>query len=266
MLPGFRFLFVAIVLSMSTLIFGLGAAALLRSAHEEFVSLPSRRAPPEVVFAQRVETTTPTLALLRVDAPPVAPAGIAPATAPEAAPDQPAAAAMAAEPSSETSESDKAAAPGPAVSSEQKSEPADKPVEALVSADPPPRVEIAAPPAETEKPEAQAPQTRIASVQEPAPAAEPSAPPAPAVPPLDDGARAASLKIATLGGPAVTINPQLAAKSANAGKSAASAKRAQAKPRVKRRRIVRPRIAPPAPATLGFFDPAPTTGQRSRLN
>ena len=40
MLPGFRFLFTAIVLSMSVLIFGLGAAALLRAAHEEFANLP----------------------------------------------------------------------------------------------------------------------------------------------------------------------------------------------------------------------------------
>ena len=38
MLPGFRFLFAAIVLSMSVLVFGLGAAALLRAAHEEFAS------------------------------------------------------------------------------------------------------------------------------------------------------------------------------------------------------------------------------------
>ena len=40
MLPGFRFLFTAIVLSMSILMFGLGAAALLRAAHEEFANLP----------------------------------------------------------------------------------------------------------------------------------------------------------------------------------------------------------------------------------
>ena len=53
MLPGFRFLFAAIVLSMSILVFGLGAAALLRAAHEEFASMPSRRAPPEPVFAQQ---------------------------------------------------------------------------------------------------------------------------------------------------------------------------------------------------------------------
>ena len=50
MLPGFRFLFAAVVLTTSMLIFGLGVAALLRAAHEEFASIPSRRAPPETVF------------------------------------------------------------------------------------------------------------------------------------------------------------------------------------------------------------------------
>ena len=67
MLPGFRFLFAAIMLSMSVLIFGLGAAALLRAAHEEFVSLPTRRAPPEPIFARLDDDPPPTLALLRVD-------------------------------------------------------------------------------------------------------------------------------------------------------------------------------------------------------
>jgi hypothetical protein len=65
MLPGFRFLFAAIVLSVSVLVFGLGAAALLRAAHEQFASIPQRRAPPEPVFARRDEP--PTLALLRVE-------------------------------------------------------------------------------------------------------------------------------------------------------------------------------------------------------
>ena len=71
MLPGFRFLFAAIVLSMSVLVFGLGAAALLRAAHEQFASIPSRRATPEPVFAQPSEPPMPTLALLRFE-PPVA--------------------------------------------------------------------------------------------------------------------------------------------------------------------------------------------------
>ena len=67
MLPGFRFLFTAIVLSMSVLIFGLGAAALLRSAHEEFANLPSRRATPEPMFARLSDDPPTTLSLLRVD-------------------------------------------------------------------------------------------------------------------------------------------------------------------------------------------------------
>ena len=91
MLPGFRFLFAAIVLSMSILVFGLGAAALLRAAHEQFANLPSRRATPEPMFARLNDGPPPTLALLRVD-PPVAekPAENVPAAVPVTAPDIPA--------------------------------------------------------------------------------------------------------------------------------------------------------------------------------
>src|ERR1700749_3080560 len=70
MLPGFRFLFGALVLSLSILVFGFGAAALLRTAHEEFASAPAWRPAPETRFAQAQETTQttqPVLALLRVD-------------------------------------------------------------------------------------------------------------------------------------------------------------------------------------------------------
>ncbi len=67
MLPGFRFLFAAVMLSMSLLIFGLGAAALLRAAHESFASNSSWRAAPEVPFAQHPDTTLPVLATLRVE-------------------------------------------------------------------------------------------------------------------------------------------------------------------------------------------------------
>ena len=66
MLPGFRFLFAAIVLSTSVLVFGLGAAALLRAAHEEFASNPSWRAAPEPVFAQ-ANDPPPTLAMVRLE-------------------------------------------------------------------------------------------------------------------------------------------------------------------------------------------------------
>lgn len=75
MLPGFRFLFGAIVLSISILVFGLGAAALLRAAHDEFASNSSLRVAPEPKFAHRDEVPgepsrqleTPTLAVLRVE-------------------------------------------------------------------------------------------------------------------------------------------------------------------------------------------------------
>jgi hypothetical protein len=67
MLPGFRFLFGAIVVSMSILMFGLGAAALLRTAHEEFASAPVWRPTPETRFAQAVDASQPVIAMLRVD-------------------------------------------------------------------------------------------------------------------------------------------------------------------------------------------------------
>ncbi|MBC9883814.1 hypothetical protein G8O24_41810 [Bradyrhizobium sp. INPA01-394B] len=72
MLPGFRFLFAAILLSTSILVFGLGAAALVRASHEQYVSNPSwRNGPQEQVFAQSPEPAQPVLAALRVE--PVAP-------------------------------------------------------------------------------------------------------------------------------------------------------------------------------------------------
>jgi hypothetical protein len=93
MLPGIRFLLAAIVLSVSILTFGLGAAALLRAAHEEVASVPTRRVMPEPVFAQQMEAPLPTLALLRLEpatqekAPDATSAPIAaPEPAPEAAP------------------------------------------------------------------------------------------------------------------------------------------------------------------------------------
>src|SRR5215212_3249332 len=67
MLPGFRFLLAAIVLSTSILIFGLGAAALLRAAHEQFSGTPYWRANPETTFTQQAEGLRPALSLLRAD-------------------------------------------------------------------------------------------------------------------------------------------------------------------------------------------------------
>jgi len=83
MLPGFRFLFAAIVLSMSVLVFGLGAAAMLRAAHEQFAESGSWRPALETPVAQQSEMTRPVLAMLRVD-PPAASAPQAAAPAPPA--------------------------------------------------------------------------------------------------------------------------------------------------------------------------------------
>lgn len=68
MLPGFRFLFATVVLAISVLVFGLGAAALLRAAHEEFVNLPSWRLAQQPVLAPQFEMSGPTLAMLRIEA------------------------------------------------------------------------------------------------------------------------------------------------------------------------------------------------------
>lgn len=68
MLPGFRFLLAAILVSTSILVFGLGAASLLRASHEQYVSNPSwRNGPQEQMFAQSPEPAQPVLAALRVE-------------------------------------------------------------------------------------------------------------------------------------------------------------------------------------------------------
>jgi len=67
MLPGFRFLLAAIVLSTSTLIFGLGAAALLRAAHEQFASTPYWHPAADATFTQQAEAARVVLALLRAE-------------------------------------------------------------------------------------------------------------------------------------------------------------------------------------------------------
>jgi hypothetical protein len=266
MLPGLRFLFVAIVLSLSMLIFGLGATALLRSAHEEFASLPTMRPQPETVFAQQTEATRPTLALLRVDTPVTEQNAVnqpAVPDVPNAAPppEQPSPIAStepdraAAEPDRTAAEPDRPAAPT-AVPSEEKSGPADKSSEAPALAETTARIEMPAPPPENQAPEIPKLETQAAVIPEPASSAAVAATAARSGPtntPTDDGAQAASLKIATLGGPAVTIEPQPASKIA----APSPAKRAQARRPVKRRRIAHARAAPPKPAAVGPFGTPP---------
>jgi hypothetical protein len=257
MLPGLRFLFVAIVLSMSMLIFGLGAAALLRSAHEEFASLPNKRAQPEPVFAQPVETTRPTLALLRVDAlpeqiSPDRPAAPSAATLPEPPSLSAAEPAKAVDSDKTVAEPDKVVA---ALPSEEGVKSSDQASETSAPADTTARADIVVAPLETQaaaapQPAAPAAAETTATVSQPLSA------------PADAGATAAAMKIATLGGPAVVIDPKAASKTP----LVTSGKRAQTRPRIKRRRIVRPQIVPPKPVTLGFFDPLPVPDRPTRQN
>jgi hypothetical protein len=82
MLPGFRLLVAAVVLCLSLLVFGFGATALLRSAREDVASLPVRRAAPQTVFAsQPPPDAVATLSMLRVETPEVSTAAAADAPA-----------------------------------------------------------------------------------------------------------------------------------------------------------------------------------------
>lgn len=65
MLPGLRILFAITFLSVSVVIFGLGAAAFLRSAHEDVANAPWR--PIETPATARVDLAPTTLSMLRVE-------------------------------------------------------------------------------------------------------------------------------------------------------------------------------------------------------
>jgi len=263
MLPGFRFLFAAIVLSMSLLVFGLGAAALLRAAHEEFASTPTWRAAPETVFAQPVETTRPVLALLRIDTPVTektpdnAPASDAPSAALAFAPVEPE---RTAAPGPEDSPPPEAVKPETAAvedspQSEASSAPADPPAPAAETRIAETRIAettIAETTiAETTVAEARTVETKtpatktttpedilLAANETPAPRAATTTAPEPAGTSLSPGASIAAIKIATLGGPAVTINAPSPAK-ADSAKSGSSAikKHQQARRAARRRRL-----------------------------
>jgi hypothetical protein len=236
MLPGFRFLCAAIVLSISLLIFGLGAAALLRAAHEEFASIPSRRAPPEVMFVQR-DDAGPTLAMLRVE-PTVVDEKAATATAlPDNVPDQAAIVSAPPEPEQSARESDKIAtlidAAMPAKDSLLSS-----------TSEIPIQVETAA---EADSPSLVA-ETQLAPVAEVTPAPRDqialTAPDQEAAP-IDERTRTAETRIATLGGPPVTIGTQTPSKIA----PAMIRKSALAGAVVKRHRIAPARVTRQAPRT-----------------
>lgn len=203
MLPGFRFLFAAVVLSMSILVFGLGAAALLRAAHEEFANLPSRRAPPEPVFARRNDDAMPTLALLRVDLPVAEkPLDVPAAAAPGIAPDILVPAGQA--PDAAPAEPERLAAVSP-----------EEPMQAEAAKPEAPTTEtIAEAPAATAETGAAVANAPVANAEvKLAAIAETSEPPAGAAPPVEPAtdvlaleSNVAATRIATLGGPAVIVD------------------------------------------------------------
>jgi hypothetical protein len=271
MLPGFRFLFAAIVLSMSILVFGLGAAALLRAAHEEFASNPTWRATPETVFAQPSEPTPPVLAILRVDtpaadkAPDNAPADATPAATTSAPAEAERIAALKPEdsPPPETAKPETPVAESPA-QNETASAPADAPAadaETKITETKITETKIA----ETKIDETKIAETNVATSEEVAAPANPVAAPAasePAGTPVSPDAGFAATKIATLGGLPVTIETPGPVKVASAKPDPnVIKKRPQAKRAIQRRRLAaRPRLAtqvPQQPANP-FGQPAPT--------
>ena len=256
MLPGFRFLFTAIVLTMSILIFGLGAAALLRAAHEEFANLPSRRAPPQPMFARQNDDAPPMLALLRVD-PPVAekPAENVPAAVPAATAD------IAAPAGQAPAEPEKLAALTPAepiqVATEKPDEPA-KENSAETPASPPPAA------AETEAPVAneEVKIAVLAAAPEPAATNPPATSPEPVADiPSFEGDIATTL-IATLGGPAVYIDETISTKQAKPERRALKRKVAE-RARERRRTAAarRARLAREATLMLQQQQPNPSLQQ-----
>jgi hypothetical protein len=228
MLPSFRFLFAAIMLSTSILVFGLGAAALLRAAHEEFASNPFWHAAPETTFAQQSEGSRPVLAMLRVDPVPVEQK--APDDVPwVAAPVEPAASAPVA-PEPET-----IAALGPELSPQPESAQPEIPVPESPA------------PSETAPAQAEATsgETKLATPEEASAPANEAAPTAseqtsaPASPEAD----IAVAKIAALDAPTIAIEAKPPAKAAGAKSTRAEPdasvikKRQQARRAAQRRRI-----------------------------
>jgi len=224
MLPGFRFLFAAVILSMSVLIFGLGAAALLRTAHEEFASLPTRRAPPEPVFPRPNDSLIPTLAMLRVDPPVVETPAIAATAVPEITPDRPENAEQA--PEAAPVEPEKLAALKP-------EEPAQ--VDAAKPEAPATETTVETPAVPAERAVAPIAEVKLAfaAAPEPSVAATASLPAGPAS--LES--IIAATRIATLGGPAVIVDERTAAETTEA-KPDRSALRKRAAQRARERRRI----------------------------
>lgn len=246
MLPGFRVLLATILLSMSLLVFGLGAAALLRAAHREFANLPSQR-PPESIFAQQ-DDAAPTLAMLQVEAPGPSEDGLAaPADEVQAEADQQPTTVLATEPAS-AAEAETVAMRSDAPESPPLSEPAEDLPSATATQDTPVQVAAPSPAIEPSLDDVQVTQTTSADS------------PIPATPEPDASASARSSADAPVASPVARVSSGPAAKISNkrpskkraavaVTKPAAVAKKpAMVKQVVVRRKVTpRPRIAGPAP-------------------
>jgi hypothetical protein len=264
MLPGFRFLFAAIVLSISILVFGLGAAALLRAAHEEFASNPGWHAVPEAMIAQQGEATRPVLAMLRIEPRPAQP---------KASDGGPAAGAEPAAIAPPPAEPEQIAAAEPAEAVPAEAAKPDTPV-----VESPAQIEAVAPaPAATEDP-----QTATSAAAYDTVAAGQTLPPteaAPAQPAADESATsqpaaseqagspasptaevATSTMIATLGGPPVSIETPPPTNAASAPDKKEIEKRLRARRAAQRRRaaaLARAARLAPQPANP-FAQPQPS--------
>jgi hypothetical protein len=212
MLPGFRFLFAAIVLSTSLLIFGLGAAALLRAAHEEFVSIPSRRPPPETMFAQRSDAGA-VLAMLRAE-PSAADEKAMDPSMTDHLQDQSAINLAPTDIEKPATEPDKVAALDTATPPEN-SPPSEAPGSENGAPEIPTQPETSSAQADdTPLPAAEAKVAAIAEMTSTAPDQSATAKPDQASVPIDDSTRIAETRIATLGGPPVIIETQTPSKRA----------------------------------------------------
>jgi hypothetical protein len=243
MLPGFRFLFAAILSSMSILVFGLGAAALLRAAHEEVANIPSRWAPPEPVFAQQNEPAPPTLALLRVE-PPVADQPADPVAAADTQAEQVSSEAPDAGPPVEPEKlaalkQDDEAPAKPETTTEETTA-AETTSAEITPAEATPAAEAQADQTSAVAPADEAKLAAVADISPPAAEAAPAAPePEQASAPAAPETSLAATKIATLGGPAVPIKETASGKAsgkASEAKPDRSAIRKRVAERVKQRR------------------------------
>ena len=270
MLPGFRFLFAAIVLSMSILVFGLGAAALLRAAHEEFASNPSWRGAPETIFAQQAEATRPVLAILRVDTPALdkAPANAAAAPPTPDDPERIAAQKPENSPPPETTKPQTPVAESRVTESPAQSEAASAPAEMPAAA-----TENRS--AEPNIAETTVAETKIALSEEVVPANRAAIPVAPAIPvasaavdpQIAPGASIAATKIATLGGAPVTIEtPRAKAAGAKPDPGVIRKRRLARRAALRRRLAEQARlVAAQLPPPFGQPAPAPTIVRRRRV-